>query len=286
MRTSFVTALALAVSVSQVAAGHIPRSRHAVRGYKQDADILEDYTGYHVRYLALDCTGKHGSEFFEKCCHPLLRTQNLSERPAECTPSAANYVSAAIAEPTAAPVDNDPIYTDEDCEEDKTTYAAPEPTYAPEPAAAKSPEPSKMVTSTVKPEPAPTPAKEPEPAPTKEAEPSKEPEPTPSGDVNAGGFATWFLQNGNPGACGEYHSDSDLIVAIHESRYGGYGKKSDLCDKKVRITNVNNGKSVTASIKDSCPTCVNANSIDLSQGTFQQIADLGDGMVPITWTWA
>jgi rare lipoprotein A (peptidoglycan hydrolase) len=48
----------------------------------------------------------------------------------------------------------------------------------------------------------------------------------------------------------------------------------------VLITNTNNGKSVTCTIADACPTCDNSNSIDMSTGAFDQIATRQEGLVP------
>jgi rare lipoprotein A (peptidoglycan hydrolase) len=52
----------------------------------------------------------------------------------------------------------------------------------------------------------------------------------------------------------------------------------------VTIKNTNNGKTVAAQIQDVCPTCNNANSLDLSVGAFNAIASEADGMVPIEWS--
>ena len=50
------------------------------------------------------------------------------------------------------------------------------------------------------------------------------------------------------------------------------------------MTNTQNGKSVVATVADQCPGCQgNPNSLDLSQGAFDQIADESEGVVPITW---
>ncbi|TFK45539.1 barwin-like endoglucanase [Heliocybe sulcata] len=93
-----------------------------------------------------------------------------------------------------------------------------------------------------------------------------------------GGVATYFYQNGNAGACGQYHSDSAVVAAMDSARYN-----QGLCGKKVFIQNTKNGKSVTATIADECPTCINSNSIDLSVGAFTQIATEEEGEVPIQW---
>jgi hypothetical protein len=90
-------------------------------------------------------------------------------------------------------------------------------------------------------------------------------------------------QNGNPGACGNYNSDSALIGAIDIAWYGDTGSVSQYCGKSVQITNLNNGKTVEIVVADVCPTCDTSNSFDLSVGAFSAIADLNDGEVPITW---
>ncbi|CAE6424976.1 unnamed protein product [Rhizoctonia solani] len=289
MLSSFVTALALAASVSNVAAGPI---RHATRGYAQDAEILEDYTPYHVRYLALECHKQHNTQFFEDCCHPLLRWQKLSDRPAKCIPSASASSSAAVVEPTSPPIDEDPIPDyDDDCEE--TTSVAPasttqKPQYTP-------PATTKAQTTSYQPEPTPEPTPEPstsyrpssppaQSTTTKEAAP--EPEPTQgsggSGEIK-GGFATFFSQNGVAGACGTVHGENDKVVALDYRRYGNLGKQSSDCGRTVVITNTKNGKTVTAKVADACPSCVNENCLDLSHGAFDAIATREEGMVPITW---
>jgi len=106
----------------------------------------------------------------------------------------------------------------------------------------------------------------------------------PASNVNTGGFATFFYQNGVAGACGTVHGDNDMIAAIDGDRYGDLAARSALCGKQVKLTNTKNGKSVTVTIADACPTCDNSNSIDLSKGAFEQIATVDEGIVPITWS--
>lgn len=73
---------------------------------------------------------------------------------------------------------------------------------------------------------------------------------------------------------------------MDQRRYGDPGKQSALCGKQVHIKNTKNGKTVTVTVADDCPTCENENSIDLSVGAFTQIATEEEGMVPIEWYFA
>ncbi|KAL6403261.1 expansin family protein [Ilyonectria robusta] len=98
--------------------------------------------------------------------------------------------------------------------------------------------------------------------------------------IYTGGFATYFFQNGNYGSCGYVHADRDLIVALSSS----FDPMIDrYCGRSVRITNTDNGHSVDAIIADSCPTCANANSLDLSTGAFDALSSRDDTMLPIVW---
>jgi hypothetical protein len=283
--------LALAF-VSTVSAVAIPRDHSDVlsRGYKADADILEDYDTYHARYMALSCQTKHNTAFFDDCCHPLLKTEKLSDRPASCTPGAKDAPAPAAPAPAANDGNNDdddddlPLCDDGDDGDDNTQPppAAPKPAA---PAPPKAADPPKQAPPQPAPQPKPTPQPAPAPAPKPAApKPAAPASPAPNTSVNTGGFATFYYQNGNAGACGAFHSDNDLIAAIDGRRYGNLGARSSLCGKQVRITNTKNNKSVVVTIADACPTCVNSNSIDLSVAAFKSIADLSQGLVPISWS--
>lgn len=101
--------------------------------------------------------------------------------------------------------------------------------------------------------------------------------------LNYGGYATYFYQEGNAGACGTVHSDSDYICAMDQSRYGDSGNASPLCGQQVQITNQINGNTVVVTIADDCPTCQNSNSIDLSVAAFQALDSLDAGDISIVW---
>ncbi|CAE6437685.1 unnamed protein product [Rhizoctonia solani] len=107
-----------------------------------------------------------------------------------------------------------------------------------------------------------------------------------SGETFSGGYATYFYQNGVAGACGTVHSDDDYICAVDYRRYGDLGKQSDLCGKTARITNEANGKTITCTIADVCPTCNNANSMDLSVGAFRGLDILDAGLLKIKYEMA
>lgn len=203
---------------------------------------LELYATYHARYMALSCETQHGKPFFDQCCHPRLKDADPSSFPAECTPDDG----------------------DDDCDDDDggsdPTPSAPAQTPAPKPTPAPAPKPTTTQT-------------------THHTTATSSPNPI---DVliSGSGHGTWYSQNGNAGACGQYHSDSFKVVAIDSAIYGG-GK---YCGKTIEITNTDNGKTTTALVGDECPTCDSSKSVDLSQATFQALeSDLGVGEINISW---
>ncbi|KIJ16932.1 hypothetical protein PAXINDRAFT_168369 [Paxillus involutus ATCC 200175] len=266
MFSSFVFAL---VTVSAVSARAVPRATPPT-GW--DTAALEPYNNYHCRYLALQCEYQHNTDFFTSCCHPLLVNESISSRPADCQlPSNTTCnngepvpVPSTAPAPSVAP----------------TPSAAPTPSVAPAPSAA--PTPSAANTTPAPANVAPTPA-----TTTSSSEPPAATTPSSgsngSSAANTGGVATYFYQNGVAGACGTIHQDTDYICAIDQIRYGTSGNASPLCGDQVLITNLDNGKTVTVTVADDCPTCDNSNSIDLSVSAFEAIADLSTGEVPISW---
>lgn len=256
-------------------------------------DYLENYQSYHLRYLALECYNQKNTTFFDECCHPLSATQTLADRPEYCTPNAtaiASVVASQSADATASATSTVTASADAAAESEysqavTSTSAAVETSavvsaaaqYVPQEASSAAPT-SEWV--------APTTTEAAAPAQTSEAS-NNDNNSSPSGDVKTGGYATFFYQGGNPGACGVVHSDSDKIVAIDGNGYWqNFGVQSEYCGRWVNIKNTQNGKTVTAMVADVCPTCVSDNSLDLSVGAFTAIADEWEGSVPITWSWA
>ena len=74
------------------------------------------------------------------------------------------------------------------------------------------------------------------------------------------GRATFYSQGGAAGSCGNYASDSDYVVAVNAAQMN-----SGWCGKTVKVTNTANGKSITATVADTCPGC-GYGSLDLSTG--------------------
>jgi hypothetical protein len=262
--------------LATVSATFIPRASHP-KGWL--VDYLEPYDVYHTRYTALGCQFQHGKPFFDQCCHPMLATETLATaRGPQCVPSPAALSSASAAEPmsTVTTPNGDGSDCEGDGEESSSTVSSETPTATPTPG------------------PVVNPASDPEPAPAKPetttttttSTPTATPTPasTPSDSSSSFlGFGTFFFQNGVAGACGTVHPDSALIAAIDVERYGDTGRKSSLCGKQVKITNTANQKSVTVTIEDACPTCNNKDSIDLSTGAFDKIADESTGLINIRW---
>lgn len=88
------------------------------------------------------------------------------------------------------------------------------------------------------------------------------------------------------GNCGWNSQSSEHVVALNTAQYGSTSTKSSHCGQQVTITNEKNGKSQTATVVDSCPTC-SWGSLDMSESLFSALTDgnLGLGVFPISWTW-
>ncbi|GAA5884903.1 hypothetical protein JCM16303_005342 [Sporobolomyces ruberrimus] len=99
------------------------------------------------------------------------------------------------------------------------------------------------------------------------------------------GIATYYFQGGVAGNCGKVNPDSAMIVALDYRLYGDLSKQSKYCGKSLTIKNTANGKSITATVADSCPTCESKYSLDLSEAAFGAIGDYDTGVLPIEWYW-
>lgn len=81
------------------------------------------------------------------------------------------------------------------------------------------------------------------------------------------------------GACGQYSSPGDFIVALNVAQYGG-GYPGPQCFKSITISY--GGKTAQATIMDECMGCPYA-GLDFSTGLFNYFASPDDGVVYGTW---
>jgi expansin (peptidoglycan-binding protein) len=89
------------------------------------------------------------------------------------------------------------------------------------------------------------------------------------------------------GACGEDDTGRDMtanIVAMSSEVMGPQSNDNPMCGRMIKIYNFANGKEATGVIRDKCPSCKKG-SIDVSQKLFQELGDLAQGRIPISWTW-
>ncbi|RPD63955.1 barwin-like endoglucanase [Lentinus tigrinus ALCF2SS1-7] len=84
--------------------------------------------------------------------------------------------------------------------------------------------------------------------------------------------ATWYQPGGAYGACGSINQNSDLVAALSPSEYASGAN----CYRRMRVGYQN--KFVDVTIVDLCPSCA-VGHIDLSEGAFEQLANLGVGVI-------
>ncbi|KAE9401510.1 barwin-like endoglucanase [Gymnopus androsaceus JB14] len=252
--SSLVAATIALSALSPVYARVVPR---LTTPSTYDMSTLEPYFTYHARYLALGCEYNHGNDFFDACCHPLQINESLSNLEPRCTPDAG--VLSSVSESLEGYTSTSSWWSSTSASSTPSPTASPVEDFVPATSDTWTPtstwsSSSDTWTSTS----------------TASA----------ASSTQSGGFGTFFYQKGVAGACGTVHSDSDVIVAMDSALYS-----QSVCGQTVTIWNTANWKSVTATIADECPTCINSESIDMSVGAFQQIGDLSTGQLDIVWIW-
>jgi len=80
------------------------------------------------------------------------------------------------------------------------------------------------------------------------------------------------------GACGNYASSSDRIVALSMRQYGQGGD----CNRRLMIQNDANGKSTKAVVQDACEGCHDGD-LDMSPTTFDSLGNPNEGVLKISW---
>lgn len=190
----------------------------------------------------------------------MLASETLAKnRPAECNPanikkaSSTKVLNTAAPKATTPPVDDGEycMEGDEDCvcedeeetNDDECKEGDPDCVCEEEGEETSSSKPPAPPKSSSKPKAAAT-------STTKAVKSTQAP--TDSGKARTGGVATYFWQNGNAGACGTKHQDTDFIAAIDKDLYGPDNKASQYCGRKILITRTDTGKTVTVTVADDC----------------------------------
>lgn len=130
----------------------------------------------------------------------------------------------------------------------------------------------------------------PPPPPTPTPEAAKAAAPAPPGGTDAtadviSGEATFYSPG--MGSCGIESNDSQDVVALSHLIMSAQGvanpNANPLCGKKIRVKHTESGKTVLATVVDTCPGCAH-DDIDLSSSCFGKIAALADGRVAVSWS--
>jgi len=92
------------------------------------------------------------------------------------------------------------------------------------------------------------------------------------------GVATWYILSAMPNCSYPMEEVTGNYAAINTAQYAA----SATCGACAELSS--GGNSVVVQVVDQCPTCSHgSNQIDISQAAFQTLADLGVGVLDITW---
>lgn len=95
------------------------------------------------------------------------------------------------------------------------------------------------------------------------------------------GRGTIYYQMGAAGSCGAVHGDGDYIVALGPNYMKG--PKSPYCGRRISAKNTSNGKTVTVTVADTCPTC-GPGDIDFALGPWNALTNnASPGVFPLSW---
>lgn len=95
--------------------------------------------------------------------------------------------------------------------------------------------------------------------------------------------ASYYQTEGGYTACGSTEPDSASFVAMNSLIMGSGSNGNPLCGKSITVKNTKTGKTASGTVQDKCPGCHGTHGIDLSQGLFEQLADLSEGVFPVEW---
>ncbi|KAM7187875.1 RlpA-like double-psi beta-barrel-containing domain containing protein [Rhypophila sp. PSN 637] len=82
---------------------------------------------------------------------------------------------------------------------------------------------------------------------------------------------TWYYPG--LGACGQFHGDGDMVMAVDPTVYGT--NNAPICNKRMRVNY--QGRSIVLTVVDKCPSCP-PNGLDLTPAAWRQLVgstDLG-----------
>jgi len=96
---------------------------------------------------------------------------------------------------------------------------------------------------------------------------------------------TYYNGNGGYGSCGTVINDGDYSVALNANQManGGNPNNNPNCGKRIKVNY--NGKSVTVTVRDTCPGCPYG-GLDLTPAAFGALAPLSQGVLTASWSWA
>ncbi|TLD26818.1 hypothetical protein PspLS_04562 [Pyricularia sp. CBS 133598] len=297
-----VAALASAALAQPFAFGHNHHARHhhARRGAAavEKRDIVTEWTTEWVTETATEYIDMTSTVIINTATTPGQFFEGSSTPPAPPASKPTPSSQAAPPPPPPAPTPQAPSPSTPPVQPQAPTPApaapkvqqAPEPVapkvqQAPEPVAPKvqqAPEPAPQVHQAPEPARAPAPLSIPSPPPARVV-PSPPSSDSSSGGMSFTGQVTHYTVG--LGACGfddAGKDNSDYIVAISSALM--HGSNGDpMCNKKVNLSY--GGNSITATIRDKCPSC-SKEQIDLSEKAFKDlVGDLGIGRQGgVKWT--
>ncbi|KAG5205876.1 Barwin-like endoglucanase [Trichophyton interdigitale] len=103
----------------------------------------------------------------------------------------------------------------------------------------------------------------------------------PTTTLDSTGRGTIYYQMGAAGSCGAVHGDGDYIVALGPNYMKG--PNSPYCGRRISAKNTSNGKTVTVTVADTCPTC-GPGDIDFALGPWNALTNnASPGVFPLSW---
>ncbi|MGE7439493.1 RlpA-like double-psi beta-barrel domain-containing protein [Kitasatospora sp. NPDC001175] len=147
------------------------------------------------------------------------------------------------------------------------------------PRSALAPEPGRTTPRPPTPDPSRTTTPPPTPDPSRTTTRPPTPGKPPKG---YNGTARWFSPGGVAGACGQMIRDSDFVVALDPTMFGG-GNPPHNCGREIIVTY--KGKSIIATVLDASPDAERY-GIDLTRSAFKALAPLDQETINVTWRFA